>query len=90
MMAARIRKNARSPRVLASVALKKPAGFCATRRIWRQISERRAADMRLFVRDLATTGALRPGVDEQIAADIVLSMNSPEYYILLVSSRIGW
>ena len=57
--------------------------------LWRQISERRAANMRLFVRDLATTGSLRPGLDEQIAADIVWSMNSPEYYILLVQQR-GW
>ena len=45
--------------------------------------------MRLFVRDLATTCALHPGVDEQIAAYIVWSMNSPEYYILLVQQR-GW
>jgi hypothetical protein len=28
-------------------------------------------------------------VDEQIAADIVWSMNSPEYYILLVQQQ-GW
>jgi AcrR family transcriptional regulator len=57
--------------------------------LWRQISKRRAANMRLFVRDLAATGSLRPDINEQTAADIVWSMNSPEYYILLVHQR-GW
>ncbi|HYZ74413.1 MAG TPA: helix-turn-helix domain-containing protein [Chthoniobacterales bacterium] len=57
--------------------------------LWRQISQRRANNMRLFVRDLAATGSLRTDLDEQTAADIVWSMNSSEFYILLVQQR-GW
>ena len=57
--------------------------------LWRQISQRRANNMRLLVRDLATTGSLRTDLDEQTAADIIWSMNSSEFYILLVQQR-GW
>lgn len=45
--------------------------------------------MKLFVRDLAATGRLRAGLSESRAADIVWSMNSPEFYLLLVEQR-GW
>jgi AcrR family transcriptional regulator len=57
--------------------------------LWRTIAERRAANMRLFVKDLAETGRLRPGLPQAKAADIVWSMNSPEFYLLLVEQR-GW
>jgi AcrR family transcriptional regulator len=53
------------------------------------ISERRAANMRLFAQDLASTGELRPGLDPGEIADVVWSMNSAEYYTLLVRER-GW
>ena len=57
--------------------------------LWREIAERRAANMRLFAEDIAATGALRAGLNVPAAADIVWSMNSPEYYLLLVEQR-GW
>ena len=54
-----------------------------------QISARRAANMRLFAADLAATGELRPGLDLDEIADVVWSMNSAEYFTLLVRER-GW
>jgi AcrR family transcriptional regulator len=55
--------------------------------LWREISERRAANMRRFVADLAAVAALRTDLDE--AADIVWATNAPEVYQLLVGQR-GW
>jgi hypothetical protein len=52
--------------------------------LWREITERRAANMRRFVADLA---ALRVDLDE--AADIVWATNAPELYQLLAGQR-GW
>jgi AcrR family transcriptional regulator len=49
---------------------------------WREISERRARNMRAFAADLRATGELRTDV-----ADIVWSMNGPEYWTLLVGDR---
>ncbi|MFN7992679.1 MAG: helix-turn-helix domain-containing protein [Bryobacteraceae bacterium] len=57
--------------------------------LWQSIAQRRAHNMKLFVRDLAATGRLRAGLSESRAADIVWSMNSPEFYLLLVEQR-GW
>ncbi len=54
-----------------------------------EISARRAANMRLLARDLAETGELRPGLDPDEVADVVWSMNSAEYFSLLVRER-GW
>jgi AcrR family transcriptional regulator len=58
-------------------------------RIRDEIAERRAANMRLFAQDLASTGELRPGLETDEIADVVWSMNSAEYYTLLVRER-GW
>jgi AcrR family transcriptional regulator len=55
--------------------------------LWREISDRRAANMRRFAADLAAVGELRVDVDE--AADIVWATNAPELYQLLVGQR-GW
>lgn len=57
--------------------------------LWQSIAQRRADNMRLFVKDLAATGRLRPGLSNSKAADIIWSMNSPEFYLLLVEQR-GW
>ena len=57
--------------------------------LWRSIAQRRADNMLLFVKDLAATGRLHSGLLEVKAADIVWSMNSPEFYLLLVEQR-GW
>src|SRR5262245_5440093 len=52
--------------------------------LWREISRRRAANMRLFAENLATTGSLRAELSLEMVADIIWSMNSPEFYLLLV------
>jgi AcrR family transcriptional regulator len=57
--------------------------------LWNEISERRAANMRSFAKDLKATGRLREGLSLNIVADVVWSMNSPEFYLLLVEQR-GW
>lgn len=57
--------------------------------LWQEISLRRASNMRLLVKDIAATGKLRKDVSEKVAADIIWSMNSPEFYLLLVAQR-GW
>lgn len=56
-------------------------------RLWDQISERRAVNMRLFVTDLASVHPLRLAAEE--AADIVWATNAPELYRLLTDQR-GW
>ena len=56
-------------------------------RLWTEIAERRAANMRRFVADLATAAPLR--LDPDQAADIVWATNSAEMYQLLVGQR-GW
>ena len=58
-------------------------------RIRAEIVSRRARNMLLFAQDLADTGDLRPGLDVEEVADVVWSMNSAEYYSLLVRER-GW
>jgi AcrR family transcriptional regulator len=55
--------------------------------LWREIAERRAANMRRFVADLAAVAPLR--LDPGDAADIVWATNAPELYQLLVSQQ-GW
>ena len=57
--------------------------------LWRSISERRAKNMRLLASDLAATGRLQQHLSVARAADIIWSMNSPEFYLLLVEQR-GW
>lgn len=57
--------------------------------LWQGIAKRRADNMRLFVKDLAATGRLDASLSEPKAADIIWSMNSPEFYLLLVEQR-GW
>ena len=58
-------------------------------RLWREISERRARNMRDLADDLATTGQLRADVERDEIADVIWTMNSSEYYALLVLER-GW
>ena len=59
------------------------------RSLWQEIAGRRAANMRILADDLASTGRLRPELSTSAAADIIWSMNSPEFYLLLVEQR-GW
>jgi AcrR family transcriptional regulator len=57
--------------------------------LWTEITERRARNMRDFAADLRSTGELRPDLSDDDVADIVWSMNGPEYWVLLVGER-GW
>jgi AcrR family transcriptional regulator len=54
-----------------------------------EIDARRANNMRLLAADLRATGQLRPDLTDDEVADIVWSMNAPEYRALLVGAR-GW
>ncbi len=53
------------------------------RKLRKSISQRRRANMRLFAADLRHTGRLRPDLTDEEVADLVWSMNSPEYFQLL-------
>ncbi len=55
--------------------------------LWTDIAERRAANMLLLAADLRGTGELRPDLTDQQVADIVWSMNSAEYWMLLAHER---
>lgn len=55
----------------------------------RELNERHAGNMRLFVKHLAAVGVLRTGLSVDVAADVVWATNSPEFYGLLVRGR-GW
>lgn len=55
------------------------------RQVYESVSNRRAANMRLFAADLRATGQLRADLDDETVADLVWSMNSPDYFQLLRS-----
>lgn len=59
------------------------------KRVWHDISERRAANMRLFIADLKAAGGLRPELSAQTAADTIWLMSSSDAYVLLTLDR-GW
>ena len=60
---------------------------CAALR--REVSDRRAQNMRSFAADLRATGEVRPDLTDDEVADIVWSLNAAEYRALLVGER-GW
>ena len=57
--------------------------------VWREISDRRAANMRRLAQDLEAAGGLRAGVSVDEAADVIWATNSSELYVLLTAER-GW
>lgn len=57
------------------------------RALWRRISERRAANMRVFASELEATGYLRPELGVDAAADVLWATNAPEFYLQLVAER---
>lgn len=57
--------------------------------LWTEISQRRAANMLLLAGDLRSTGEVRADLSDQQVADVVWTMNSAEYWDLLVRER-GW
>ena len=72
------------------LALRDVAGTDAeAKQVWDAISQRRAANMRLFVQDIQSAGGLRDGLSVEDAADTVWVMNGSEIYSLLTGDR-GW
>ncbi|CAN5305849.1 TetR/AcrR family transcriptional regulator [soil metagenome] len=57
--------------------------------LWEEISDRRARNMRLLAADLRSTGELRRDRSDDDVADVIWSMNSPEFWTLMVIER-GW
>lgn len=57
--------------------------------VWREISDRRAANMRDLVRGLDRAGGLRADLSVDDAADMIWATNSSELYALLTVER-GW
>ena len=57
--------------------------------VWKEISARRAANMRTFIADINTTDALRKDLTVERAADIVWTLNSSDVYLLLTTEP-GW
>jgi AcrR family transcriptional regulator len=57
--------------------------------LWAEISRRRAANMRLLSENLSATGRVRAELSTSMVADILWSMNSPEFYLLL-ADQCGW
>jgi AcrR family transcriptional regulator len=51
----------------------------------RELSERRAGNMRLFAADLRSTGELRADLTDDDVADLVWMLNSPEMFGLVAS-----
>lgn len=57
--------------------------------LWREIAERRSANMLRMAGALRATGGLRDDLTDQQVADIIWSTNAAEYWDLLVTQR-GW
>ena len=57
--------------------------------VWREISDRRAANMRRLVDDLRMAGGVRADLSLDAAADTIWVTNSPELYLMLTVER-GW
>jgi AcrR family transcriptional regulator len=55
--------------------------------VWKEISDRRAVNMRKLVSDLREAGGLRSGLSLDEAADVVWLTNSPELYVMLTRER---
>jgi len=55
--------------------------------LWAEISARRAANMRAMAAELRATGDVREDLSDDQVADVIWSMNSSEYWVLLVRER---
>src|SRR4051794_4894732 len=55
--------------------------------IWKEISDRRARNMRQLVRALGPDGTLRPGLSLSEAADTIWATASAELFVLLTTER---
>jgi AcrR family transcriptional regulator len=90
----KLRLNARNSRVVKERAgglLKVLQGAAATDpqidELWQRIQTEFHANQRSLVELLATTGALRAGLDVDDATDIMWALNHPSLYQLLVGDR---
>ena len=72
-------------RILVSAAGADPDGDA----LLDQLTRQRQEGQRVIARSLARAGALRPGLRERDAADVIHALLSPELYGLLVVDR-GW
>lgn len=54
-----------------------------------ELKQRHVGSMRSVIEDLVAAGPLRQGISREIATDVLWTMNSPEFYSLLVAGR-GW
>ncbi|WP_185996344.1 TetR/AcrR family transcriptional regulator [Nocardioides campestrisoli] len=79
---------ARLPRTVPLMGALRAAGARdqACRAAYEELSQRRAANMRLFAEDLVATGELRADVTVDEIATLVWSMNSPDYFTLLAEA----
>jgi AcrR family transcriptional regulator len=75
-----------APTFLALQAAAASDPDCAA--LWKQISERRATNMRRFAADLRCTGEIRADLTDDQVADIIWTMNAAEYFDLL--HQRGW
>jgi AcrR family transcriptional regulator len=57
--------------------------------VYREGSKRRYEDSALVAHSLAARGALRPGITEEQAADLLWTMSASEWYRMLVV-ELGW
>lgn len=57
--------------------------------VWREISDRRARNMRDLIRELGPAGTLRVGLSIDEAADVVWATASAELFVLFTQER-GW
>ncbi|MBK5330904.1 MAG: TetR/AcrR family transcriptional regulator [Ilumatobacteraceae bacterium] len=57
--------------------------------VWKEIGERRAANMRKLVRNVRAATTARYSTSTAEAADTVWALNSPELYVMLTVAR-GW
>lgn len=57
--------------------------------VWREISDRRAANMRKLVAEIQDAGRLRSDLSIDDAADTLWATNSPELFVMLTGER-GW
>lgn len=55
--------------------------------IWREVSSRRAANMRKLVTEIDNVGGLRADLSIDDAADTVWATNSPELFVMLTGER---
>jgi AcrR family transcriptional regulator len=60
-----------------------------SQQVWREISDRRARNMRDLVHDLGPDGTLRVNVTVIQAADVIWATASPELFLLFTQER-GW